>query len=220
MNPGEIAYKWNVAAKEARYGISADHEFFPDFFLENFASLSLTDIGDENAQRAFWLNIYNGFLSYFLWRGKIKQSLRRSVLVFRRRLIRIDRWKWSLDEIEHGILRGNQKAPYALFPPFSRKDERKKFALPLDSRIHFALNCGAVSCPPVRAYTAENLDRELDLARQSYLSQEFIVDHQAKRIRCSSLLCKYAMDFPGQFTQDPAFTEYHFQLLEFNGDIL
>ncbi len=38
---------------------------------------------------------------------------------------------------------------------------------PMDKRIHFALVCGAKSCPPIRVYTPEELDegldRELDL---------------------------------------------------------
>lgn len=34
----------------------------------------------------------------------------------------------------------------------------------VDPRIHFALVCGAKSCPPIKLYTPENLDEGLDAA--------------------------------------------------------
>ena len=41
-------------------------------------------------------------------------------------------------------------------PEFDHDDPRLKVALKvLDPRIHFALNCGAKSCPPIRVYTEE-----------------------------------------------------------------
>ena len=39
---------------------------------------------------------------------------------------------------------------------------------PLDPRIHFALVCGAKSCPPVRVFTPENLDAGLDAAAAAF----------------------------------------------------
>jgi Protein of unknown function, DUF547 len=62
---------------------------------------------------------------------------------------------FSLDDIEHGILRCNRKHPTSGFVAFGPGDLRLPFALPLpvDPRIHFALNCGAKGCPAIRAYT-------------------------------------------------------------------
>jgi thiol-disulfide isomerase/thioredoxin len=39
-----------------------------------------------------------------------------------------------------------------------------------DPRVHFALNCGAASCPPIREYAGEPLDAQLDLATRAYLA--------------------------------------------------
>ena len=64
------------------------------------------------------------------------------------------------NEIEHGILRGNRAV--LLSPPFAANDPRQNLILPLEPRIHFALNCGAISCPPIRAYRAEKLDSQLE----------------------------------------------------------
>ena len=48
--------------------------------------------------------------------------------------------------------------PSAGKPEFSDSDPRHKMALTsLDPRIHFALNCGASSCPPIRIYTEDRL---------------------------------------------------------------
>ncbi|GMI39843.1 hypothetical protein TeGR_g12793 [Tetraparma gracilis] len=49
----------------------------------------------------------------------------------------------SLDDVEHGLLRSEP----GRFPP---GDAREGLRVQLDKRVHFALNCGASSCPPVR----------------------------------------------------------------------
>ena len=48
-------------------------------------------------------------------------------------------------------------------------DIRASLALTLDPRIHFALNCGAKSCPPIRVYSTPNLDSQLNRASASFL---------------------------------------------------
>jgi hypothetical protein len=39
--------------------------------------------------------------------------------------------------------------------PFKCNLQRYNVVLPMDPRVHFALVCGARSCPPIRTYTAE-----------------------------------------------------------------
>ena len=39
---------------------------------------------------------------------------------------------------------------------------------PMDKRIHFALVCGAKSCPPIRVYTPDELDEGLDAAAAAF----------------------------------------------------
>jgi len=58
--------------------------------------------------------------------------------------------------------------------PFPSAFERH-LRVPRDPRIHFALNCGASSCPAIAFYSAEHLDQQLDAATDLYLSTE--VDH-------------------------------------------
>ena len=46
--------------------------------------------------------------------------------------------------------------PSAGKPEFASSDPRHQVALSsLDPRIHFALNCGARSCPPICVYTED-----------------------------------------------------------------
>jgi hypothetical protein len=56
----------------------------------------------------------------------------------------------TLDDIEHGTLRANYNEP----------------------RIHFALVCAAVSCPPIRAeaYFGDRLDAQLDDQGAAFLN--------------------------------------------------
>lgn len=64
---------------------------------------------------------------------------------------------FSLDDIEHGILRCNTPPPGASDSPFDASDERKPLSLTrLDPRLHFALNCGARSCPPIKVWPLPN----------------------------------------------------------------
>ena len=51
---------------------------------------------------------------------------------------------------------------------------------PMDKRIHFALVCGAKSCPPIRVYTAEDLDEGLDAAASAF----------CEGARAAHLLCR------------------------------
>lgn len=48
----------------------------------------------------------------------------------------------------------------------------------VDYRIHFALNCGAKSCPPIAFYKAERIDYLFDLATQSFLEGETDFDEE------------------------------------------
>ena len=46
--------------------------------------------------------------------------------------------------------------PSAGKPEFELTDPRSEVSLTeVDPRVHFALNCGALSCPPIRIYTED-----------------------------------------------------------------
>ncbi|XP_041108187.1 uncharacterized protein LOC121316908 [Polyodon spathula] len=102
----------------------------------------------------------------------------------------------SLDDIEHGILRGNAPHPSRTQPQFDSKDPRLQFSLrDRDPRVHFALVCGAKSCPAVSVYTTENLERTLSRAAESFCQQEVQVDISKKQVTMSKIFQWYMTDF-------------------------
>jgi hypothetical protein len=117
---------------------------------------------------------------------------------------------YSLDDIEHGLLRAD--APHPSSGALSRVffgrrrnyftpgDVRARAAMETrDARIHFALNCGATSCPPVRMYDAAKLNQQLDLAARAYINATTRVRETEKPgqyvVELSKLFKWYASDF-------------------------
>ena len=101
-------------------------------------------------------------------------SLKNKRKLYTGKHLKIAGYPISLDEIEHGILRkGKWKYSLGYFnTPFWTKFIKKSQVEKLDYRIHFALNCGAKSCPPIAFYNTDSLEEELQMATQSFLAQE------------------------------------------------
>jgi hypothetical protein len=67
------------------------------------------------------------------------------------------------------MLRGNRVSPGSLLRKISSNDKRKIYIISkCDPRIHFALNCGAKSCPPIKFYNGKKLENELDKAAKGF----------------------------------------------------
>jgi hypothetical protein len=106
--------------------------------------------------------------------------------------------RMSCDDIEHGILRVNRGHPFFAGKQFGPSDPRLKWVIkPFDKRIHFALNCASRSCPPIRVYTPEKLDAQLDLATRSYLGTDVQVRPSENKLFLSSIFKWFARDFEG-----------------------
>jgi len=106
----------------------------------------------------------------------------------------------SLDDIEHGMLR-----------------ERGRYD---DPRIHFAVNCASIGCPPLReeAFTAERLDAQLDEQALRFLSDRSRnrYDAAAGRLAVSKIFDWYGEDFAlghRGITSLPAFLARHADVL-------
>ena len=104
----------------------------------------------------------------------------------------------SFRDLEHGVLRGNVVPPGPTFSrPFGSGDPRLAFVIPLDNRIHFGLNCGAASCPPIKDFTAEAIDEELRIVAMAFCEQEenVRVDTESRTLWLSQIFNWYAKDF-------------------------
>merc|ERR1712000_228026 len=79
----------------------------------------------------------------------------------------------------------------------------------VDYRIHCGLNCGALSCPPVKLLSAENSDEELELATKSFIQSSSSYNPETNKITTPQILKWYKEDFDrpnaadgGHTTQD------------------
>jgi len=143
---------------------------------------------------AFWVNAYNGLVAAGLKALGIRRSVWDVPDFFGRVALSVDGALWTADEIEHGVLRGNRPSPLATVPPLEAGDPRRaRSIVPMDLRIHFAINCGARSCPAVRHYDAARVDIQLDAATRGYVGREITLEHG--RLVLPELFAWFAADF-------------------------
>jgi hypothetical protein len=167
-----------------------------------FARLGSTDLAtalsDDDARTAFWLNVYNAAVQDELREDPSRYDSR--IRFFTGDRITVAGHDLSLNDIEHGLLRRSKSALGLGYVPrlLPSEFERTHRVEELDARIHFALNCGAASCPPIAAYSAAELDEELTLASRSYLETEVDYDLDAGVVRVPQLLLWYRGDFGGR----------------------
>ena len=154
----------------------------------------LDALAAREARLAFWLDVYNALALHGIVRLGVRRSVLRVWNFFGRVSYRVGGLVFSLDDIEHGLLRGNRRRKLPPLRPFSRSDRRRALAVtPPDPRDHFAITCGAASCPTVGVYRTADVDAQLDLAARGFVNQETVLDEG--RIVCSRLFKWYRDDF-------------------------
>ena len=167
--------------------------------LEKISEIELEkQLITEDQRKAFWINIYNAYTQVILARDPDKY-LKRG-LFFGGKQIVIAGKALSLDDIEHGLLR-HSKVKWSLgyfnklFPSaFEKKNRVKK----VDYRIHFSLNCGAKSCPPVAFYKPEQLDKQLEVATSVYLKGETEFMEKDQKVLLPAMMGWFRHDFGGK----------------------
>lgn len=162
--------------------------------LAGLSEAAVTSLSDETGM-AFWLNVYNAGTQLLMER---REELYGSMIrFFRATAITVAGTELSLDAIEHGIIRDGAKYGLGYLPRvFGSSFERRHRLGELDPRVHFALNCGAVSCPPIAAYS-EAVDSELDLAADGYLNSAVSYDETTGVASVPRVCLWYRGDFGG-----------------------
>ena len=119
-------------------------------YLASFAAFDPRGL-DGLERLAFWINAYNAFTIDLINRHQERRSIRKIGSPWGIRFIRIGGKRYSLDDIEHGII-------------------RREFSEP---RIHFALVCAAMGCPPLRpeAYRGADMDAQLEDQALTFLTR-------------------------------------------------
>lgn len=172
---GLVAYgKWKANAADVRA-------------LQQYrASLGAVDLAQpaaRSAQLAFWINLYNALTLEGILREYPTTSIRNHTApvggynIWRDLLTTVDGKPYSLDAVEHEVLRHDLGEP----------------------RIHFALVCAAKGCPPLRneAFTAARVEEQLnDNARRFFARPtNYRADAGTRTIQLSELLDWYGKDF-------------------------
>lgn len=140
-------------------------------------------------QEAFWINAYNAFtikliLKYYPLKTimDIKEDGK-------------DAWNIPFIDIGGKLYTLNYIEKTMLLGQFN------------DSRIHFAINCSAKSCPPLRnkAYTAENLNIELRLAARGFINDDRYNILSKNHLQVSKIFEWYASDFLKEESSIPVY---------------
>jgi thiol-disulfide isomerase/thioredoxin len=167
--------------------------------LKNLSYDSLvSEISTDDLKKAFWINLYNAYTYSALKQNPDQYKNRKAF--FKNKNIEIAGKRFSLDKIEHGFLR-RSKIKWSLGylnKFFPSKTEKQLRVSHLDYRIHFALNCGAKSCPPIAFYNPENIDTQLDIATTAYLTGEVEYDESKNIVHLPALLNWFRRDFGGK----------------------
>jgi hypothetical protein len=131
-------------------------------------------------QRAYWINLYNAATVAVVLDAYPIDSIRDIGGLFSagpwdRVVAEVEGRPLTLNQIEHGILR-------AVHP---------------DPRIHYALNCAAVSCPNLAAepWRAADLDARLEEAERAYVNDPRGVRLEGDRLVLSSIWVWFREDF-------------------------
>jgi len=137
----------------------------------------------RNQQLAYYINLYNATMIHAVTqRYKLGYSpADDDFKVFKDKLVKLESGAVSLNDLEHKIIR----------PTFK------------DPRIHVALVCGAVSCPPLlnEAYNAATVDAVLEKKMAHWLNNEPSrnrLDLKNHKLYLSQIFNWYADDFGGK----------------------
>lgn len=146
----------------------------------------------------FWINIYNGYIQKILSKSPELYDDRGSF--FKADLIPILNKKLSFADVEHGLIRRSQLEYFLgyITNPFASGYEKKLRVDKRDPRIHFALNCGAVDCPPVVIYDVERYDEQIDISTKTYLNRVTEYNAVNNTVQTTTLFSWFRGDFGGK----------------------
>lgn len=167
--------------------------------LEKFSVSTLANALSTDAEKiVFWVNVYNSFILIRLRENPEQYQQRKAF--FTQKHIRIAGEVLSFDDIEHGFLR-KSKMKYSLgyIDKLTVSEFEKRMRVDaVDWRIHMALNCGAVSCPPIYVFTLENLNDRLTERARHYLSASTRYNPVSNQVEVTALMKMFHSDFGGK----------------------
>ena len=170
-----------------------------DLLSKSTLAVLQNQLKTDRQKIAFWVNIYNAFIQISL--SENPNLYKNKGKFFSAKRVNVAGEKLSFDDIEHGILRKSRmKISLGYLRKWFRPKWERKLRIngKIDWRIHFALNCGAKSCPPVAIYSSEKLNQQLDFMTTSYLKEQTSFDETSRVATSSVLMSWFRGDFGGK----------------------
>ena len=150
-----------------------------DQYLDSLEKVDISMLSRDE-QFAFYANAYNAWTIKLILSKYPKIKSIKSLGVFntgpwKKKVVRLKGEKISLDNVEHDILR----------PQFK------------DPRVHFAINCAAKSCPPLRpeAFRGDILNQQLDDSTRSFINDPKSYRLEGNNLYVSRIFKWFSEDF-------------------------
>lgn len=175
---GELLQKY-VKNGKVNYAGFQSEEAKLDQYLDLLETVDIKMLSRDD-QFAFYANAYNAWTIKLILGKYPKIKSIKSLGVFntgpwKKNVVRLKGETVSLDHVEHDILRPRFKDP----------------------RVHFAINCAAKSCPPLRseAYLGEILNQQLDDSTRSFINDPESYRLEGNNLYVSRIFKWFSEDF-------------------------
>jgi hypothetical protein len=161
--------------------LSQDRKDF-DRYLRFVADTPLDELEAPDERLAHMINAYNALSMFNVIESGIPDSHAgwRKLVFFVFWKVHVDGQTMSLYSFENDVIR-----------PFTRELN--------DPRVHFALNCSAVSCPvlPRTPFEARSLDAQLERETRAFFArpENHRIDHENRVVWLNEILKFYTEDF-------------------------
>lgn len=187
---GQLSYQFIEAVRYSR-----PTEGIIDSLATVQEDILAAELHNDDRRKAFWVNVYNGFVISFLKKDPTLYEDRGAF--FSGKKITIAGKLLSFDDIEHGIIRRSKvKLSFGLLSKWRIDKYEKKFRTDkVDYRVHFALNCGAKSCPAVVAYQADRVETQFEQTTKRHLNTTSTYKKAENEVHITSLFSWFRGDF-------------------------
>ena len=174
---------WNVllgkyvSNGKVNYSAFKQEEAQLDTYLDMLKKTPIQDSWSRNKKLAYWINAYNAFTVKLILDNYPVKSITdlHGGKPWDVKWIKLGGQNLSLNNIENDIIRPKFKEP----------------------RIHFAVNCAAISCPPLlnKAWTAGNLERNFESQTKAFINNSAYNEVSADKATISKIFDWYGEDF-------------------------
>jgi Protein of unknown function, DUF547 len=156
-------------------------------YLDSLSAVTDADFKTWNKaqQMAFLINAYNGYTLELILQNYPTKSIKDIGGTFdnrwKRKFFKLLGSESFLDKIEHDTLR--------------------KPGLYNEPRVHFAVNCASIGCPPLReeAFTADKLDKQLEEQAVRFLSDRSRNRYANGKLEVSMIFKWFSVDWESNY---------------------